>query len=48
VLLSEQNLHFAAQVADRAYVVEKGRIRYEGSMHALAADPVLRQTYLSV
>jgi len=48
VLLSEQNLHFATQVADRAYVVEKGRIRYEGSMQALAADPSIRQTYLSV
>jgi branched-chain amino acid transport system ATP-binding protein len=48
VLLSEQNLHFADQVADRAYILEKGRIRYEGTMAALAADPALRQAYLSV
>src|SRR3546814_6301026 len=35
VLLSEQNLHFAALVSDRAYVIETGRIRYEGAMAAL-------------
>src|SRR5690606_11682529 len=29
VLLSEQNLHFAQLVADRAYVLEKGEIRYQ-------------------
>ena len=48
VLLSEQNLHFAAMVADRAYIIEKGRIRYQGSMAALNADEQLRASYLSV
>ncbi len=48
VVLSEQNLHFAALVADRAYIVEKGRIRYSGTMAALAADESLRAQYLSV
>lgn len=48
VLLSEQNLHFAGLVADRAYVIEKGRIRYEGSMAALAEDEAVRAAYLSV
>jgi branched-chain amino acid transport system ATP-binding protein len=38
VLLSEQNLDFAAAVADRAYVLEKGSIRYQGTMAALEAD----------
>src|SRR6059058_3380555 len=32
LLLSEQNLHFAALVSDRAYLLEKGHIRWEGSM----------------
>ena len=32
ILLSEQNLPFARSVADRAYVLEKGVIRYSGSM----------------
>ena len=48
VLLSEQNLHFSNLVADRAYIIEKGRIRYEGTMNALAADPAIREAYLSV
>jgi branched-chain amino acid transport system ATP-binding protein len=32
VLLCEQNLHFARLVADRAFVVEKGRVRRAGTM----------------
>ena len=48
VLLSEQNLHFASQVADRAYVLEKGRIRYQGTVAELANDPQARRAYLSV
>jgi branched-chain amino acid transport system ATP-binding protein len=48
VLLSEQNLHFSLGVADRAYIIEKGRIRFAGSMAEVAADPSLREQYLSV
>ena len=48
VLLSEQNLRFARMVSDRAYIVEKGRIRWQGGMDALAADEAARQQYLSV
>jgi branched-chain amino acid transport system ATP-binding protein len=48
VLLSEQNLHFANLVADRAYIIEKGHIRYQGTMAELAADEQMRATYLSV
>jgi len=48
ILLSEQNLHFAAFVSDRAYIVEKGRIRYEGAMEALAANAEVRNAYLTV
>jgi branched-chain amino acid transport system ATP-binding protein len=48
VLLSEQNLHFANQVADRAYIIEKGHIRYQGTMAELAANEQMRATYLSV
>lgn len=48
VLLSEQNLHFAQMVADRAYIIEKGRIRYQGTMAELAADPAVHEQYLSV
>jgi len=42
VLLAEQNLRFAARTADRACVIEKGAIRFEGAMRALVADPAAR------
>lgn len=48
VLLSEQNFDFAAAVADRAYVIERGEIRYDGSMAALEADPALRAQHLTL
>ncbi|ALM85683.1 ATP-binding cassette domain-containing protein [Bordetella sp. N] len=48
VLLSEQNLHFAALVADRAYVLDQGRIRYEGAMQQLAGDEQARRTWLGI
>jgi len=48
ILLSEQNLRFAARLADRAYVIEKGQIRWEGPMARLMADEAARRAYLSV
>jgi branched-chain amino acid transport system ATP-binding protein len=48
VLLSEQNLHFARAVADRALIIEKGRIRFAGTMAALMADEAVRAQYLSL
>lgn len=48
VLLSEQNLHFSQSVADRAYIIEKGRTHFAGSMAELAAASTLREQYLSV
>jgi len=48
VLLSEQNFDFAAAVAARAYVIERGEIRYDGSMAALDADPALRAQHLTI
>jgi len=48
ILLSEQNLKFAARLADRAYIVEKGEIRFAGPMAALMGDEALRRKYLTV
>ena len=48
VLLSEQNLHFAKLVCDRAYVIEKGQVRYEGTMAELARNERVKKEYLSV
>lgn len=47
VLLSEQNLYFASHLADRAVVLERGQIRYAGSMADLAADQAVQREYLS-
>jgi branched-chain amino acid transport system ATP-binding protein len=47
VLVSEQNLHFASHIADHAVIIEKGRIRYTGEMHALAADTEVQREYLT-
>ena len=48
VLISEQNLHFAGNVADRAAIIEKGIIRFTGTMDELKADEAVRAQYLSV
>ena len=48
VVLSEQNLHFCQSVADRAYIIEKGQIRFGGTMAELSDNASLREQYLSV
>jgi branched-chain amino acid transport system ATP-binding protein len=48
ILLSEQNLKFAARLADRAYIIEKGQIRWEGAMARLLEDEAARRAYLTV
>jgi len=48
IVLSEQNLKFARRLADRAYVIDKGEIRFEGPIAALDADESLRRAYLGV
>ena len=48
ILLCEQNMHFAELVSDRAYVLEKGQIRYSAPMVELAANDDVRRAYLSV
>ena len=48
IVLSEQNVKFARRLADRAYIIEKGEIKFEGPMAALDADDALRREYLGV
>ena len=48
VMLSEQNLEFAALVSDRAYVLEKGQVRFEGSIQELEANEDVRRQYLTI
>ena len=46
ILLVEQNARQALQVADRGYVMERGRIVLTGSGAELLSTPEVRQTYL--
>jgi branched-chain amino acid transport system ATP-binding protein len=48
ILLSEQNVHFARLVADRVYVIEKGEIRWQGSMVQLDTNQDVQRAYLTV
>ena len=47
VLLSEQNVRFARNVADRAAVIERGRILLSGAMDEIASDVGVRDAYLT-
>jgi branched-chain amino acid transport system ATP-binding protein len=48
ILLSEQNIHFARLVADRAYVLEKGEIRWQGATDALMNNLDVQRAFLTV
>jgi branched-chain amino acid transport system ATP-binding protein len=48
VLISEQNLRFATELADRVLIIERGEIRYEGTPAELAVHPEVREKYLMV
>jgi branched-chain amino acid transport system ATP-binding protein len=48
ILLSEQNIHFARLVSDRVYVLEKGQIRWHGSMTQLGTNLDVQRAYLTV
>jgi branched-chain amino acid transport system ATP-binding protein len=48
VLLAEQNLHFCAKVSDRGYVIDKGSVKYEGTMKDLLANDEVKEKYLAV
>jgi branched-chain amino acid transport system ATP-binding protein len=48
LLVSEQNLQFARLVADRVAVIEKGCIRFVGTMAEFESRPEIRDAYLSL
>ena len=48
MLLVEQNIHTAMRIADRCYILEKGRIKLEEPMAELAQRPDLLRQYLGV
>ncbi|MFW6135229.1 MAG: ABC transporter ATP-binding protein [Chloroflexota bacterium] len=46
ILLVEQNAQMALSIADRAYVLETGRLVLEGPAREVAANPEVKQAYL--
>jgi branched-chain amino acid transport system ATP-binding protein len=48
VLLVEQNVGQSLDIADRAYVLENGAIRFEGRPAELLASDELRRAYLGM
>ncbi len=48
VLLIEQSVHRSAAFASRAYVLERGRVSYQGRPEALTDERTLREAYFGV
>ncbi len=48
ILLVEQNLKKALQVADRGYVIETGTVSLRGSSAELLSNPAVRAAYLGI
>jgi branched-chain amino acid transport system ATP-binding protein len=48
ILLVEQNVHHALDVADRGYVLETGRVTLDGPADVLRRNPKVEQSYLGV
>jgi branched-chain amino acid transport system ATP-binding protein len=48
IVLAEQNVRFVSELGDRVYILEKGMVRYQGSMAEFLADEKVRQAYLAV
>ena len=48
IVLAEQNVRFVSELGDRVYILEKGMVRYQGSMAEFLADEQVRQAYLAV
>jgi branched-chain amino acid transport system ATP-binding protein len=47
ILLVEQNVNLALEIADRGYVIENGRIVLNGTSRDLLADPGVQRAYLA-
>jgi len=47
-VVSEQNLHFARLISDRAYIIERGRICFGGTIGELDSRPDIRDAHLSL
>jgi branched-chain amino acid transport system ATP-binding protein len=48
ILLVEQNVELALNIADRAYIIDQGMIVYHASAASLLADEAIKERYCSV
>jgi branched-chain amino acid transport system ATP-binding protein len=48
ILLVEQDVMNALELADRAYVIDRGRVTMSGRASALASDPAIREAYMGL
>ena len=48
ILFSEQNLQFATKISDRAYIIEKGRIQFQGTIEELEKNNEIQEKYLMI
>jgi len=48
ILLCEQNTHFSFPLSDRAYIIEKGSIPYQGTVADLDSSPEIKMRYLGI
>jgi branched-chain amino acid transport system ATP-binding protein len=48
ILLCEQNTRFSLDLSDRLYILEKGTVKYEGTVQDFKKDEKIGRTYLAV
>ena len=48
IVLADQNLRFCRRVCDRGYILEKGRVAFEGTIDEIAGDERILKKYLAV
>jgi branched-chain amino acid transport system ATP-binding protein len=48
MIVAEQNVHFVSELGDRAYILEKGMVRYQGTTAEFLANEDVRRAHLAV
>jgi branched-chain amino acid transport system ATP-binding protein len=48
ILVIDKNVDILSRIADRHYILEKGRVVWSGSSAALQAEPGLKERYLGI
>ena len=48
MIVAEQNVHFVSELGDRVYILEKGMVRYQGTMSEFLANEDVRRAHLAV